>query len=1046
MKKLTVLFAFLTFLGFQVLQAQAQEISGTVTSSEDELGVPGASVYVRGTTIGTVTNLDGNYTLEVPADANTLMYSFIGMKSQEISIDGRATIDVVLEPDFFGLDEVVVSGVASGTPKKKLSVTVGRVDEKDLKEVPASSAAGALQGKLAGVKVVQANGRPGSAASIRLRGATAIRGSQAPLIIIDGVMLEGTLADINVDDIASMEVVKGAAASALYGSRAGNGVIVIATKRGKGLAQGQTIVTVRNEIGESRIAKEYPVATHHAYTLADDWASENRYTKYDGVVMYGDLPAHTNSDSIGVLVSGARNLDPDHFMDNPYGVVYDQLADFYKPGTFSTNYISVASNSEKTNFMISFENSKQQGVVFASDGYKRQNFRLNIDHQFTDKFRFSTSNLVIKSTSDEGSMDFFSLLHLLPDMNLHAKNPDGSDYRLEVDQFGTTENPLYALTNTDDYDDRNRILSSYNFQYIPVSWLTLEGQYSFEKQNNYEGFYRAKGYLTLPSYSTGGTGGSMWKRAVQQMAQTVQFTANFNKQFGDFTTKAKLSYLYEDNHYERFRTGSLIFSVTGIPRFDVLDQSEAWNDSWEYDIRAENIFGILDFDYKSKYIGSLLYRYDGASQFGADERWNPYFRVSGAYRITEDVNIPGIDELKIRAAYGTAGNRPPWNAQYETFNIEGGSPVKIQLGNSSLKPSKIKELEIATNIEFLKKFEAELIYSKTDAEDQFWPVPLPASQGYKRQWMNMGTLTSWSYEATLGASVLETNDFSWRANVTWDKNFTEISKLNVAPFTMGGTGNTGDPGSFLIEEGARFGELSGQQFIRSMDVMASQIALLSDEGETYADMTISDFALNSDGYVIAAGTEGTTLESITHLLDEDGNAKTVVMGDANADFNMTFSNNINYKGFSLYVLLDWKKGGDIYNLTNQWNYRDLVAADQDMFGKPENEKKAFDYYQSIYNVAAHSSHFVEDGTYVKIREMSLYYSVNNEFLGNILNGFIKDIRLGVVGRNLYTFTNYSGFDPEIGTTEGNSDATIAAYDEFEYPNYRTISGTIEIKF
>ena len=1045
MKKLTVLFAFLTFLGFQVIQAQAQEISGAVTSSEDELGVPGASVLVKGTTIGTVTNLDGTYTLEVPADVNILLYSFIGMKSQEISIDGRATIDVVLEPDYFGLDEVVVSGVASGTPKKKLSVTVGKVDEKDLKEVPASSAAGALQGKLAGVKVVQANGRPGGAASIRLRGATAIRGSQAPLIIIDGVMLEGTLSDINVDDIGSMEVVKGAAASALYGSRAGNGVIVISTKRGKDLAHNQTIVTVRNEFGEQRIAEKYPVATHHAYINADDWATEKRYTKYKDVVIYGDLPSHTNSDSIGVIVSGARIQDPDHYMDNPYGVVHDQLADFYKPGTFSTNYVSVASNAEKTNFMASFENSKQQGVVFAAEGYKRQNFRLNIDHRFTDKFKFSTSNLVIKSNSDQSDMDFFSLLHLVPDMNLHSKNPDGSDYRVKVDQFGTTINPLYALKNTEDYDARNRILSAYNFQYIPFSWLTLEGQYSFEKQNNYSGTYRPKGFITLSSYPNG-TDGTLWKRSIQQMAQTAQFTANFNKQFGDFTTKAKLSYLYEDNHYERFSTGSRIFSVTGIPRFDVTDQSQAYNDSWEYDIRAENIFGILDFDYKSKYIGSLLYRYDGASQFGEDERWNPYFRVSGAYRVTEDVTIPGIDELKIRAAYGTAGNRPPWNAQYETFNIEGGSPVKIQLGNSKLKPSTIKELEIATNIEFLKRFEAELIYSKTDAEDQFWPVPLPASQGYRWQWLNMGTLTSWSYEATLGASIIESKDFSWRAHMTWDKNYTKISKLDVAPFTMGARGNAGDPGSFLIEEGAIFGEITGQKFLRSMDEMAAQIALLSDAGEAYADMTINDFTLNGDGYVIQKGTEGTILEKITILRDEDGNAHNVVIGDANPDFNMTLSNNINYKGFSLYVLLDWKEGGDIYNLTNQWNYRDYVAADQDQYGKPENEKKAFDYYQSIYNVASYSSHFVEDGTYVKVRELSLYYSVNKEFLGNILNGFLKEFRLGFIGRNLHTFTNYSGMDPEIGTTEGSSDATISAWDEFNYPNYRTLSGSIQIKF
>ena len=151
-------------------------------------------------------------------------------------------------------------------------------------------------------------------------------------------------------------------------------------------------------------------------------------------------------------------------------------------------------------------------------------------------------------------------------------------------------------------------------------------------------------------------------------------------------------------------------------------------------------------------------------------------------------------------------------------------------------------------------------------------------------------------------------------------------------------------------------------------------------------------------------------------------------------------------GYAVANLLDWKEGGDIYNLTNQWNYRDYVAADQDMFGKPENEKKAFDYYQSIYNVANNSSGFVEDGTYVKIREMALYYSVNNEFLGNILNGFLKEIRLGVIGRNLYTFTNYSGMDPEIGSTENLGDVTMNAWDEFDYPNYRTISGTIEIKF
>jgi TonB-linked SusC/RagA family outer membrane protein len=1042
MKRITVLLVFLVFLALQ-LQAQEQQITGTVTSFEDGLGIPGVTIVVKGTTYGTITDLDGNYTLAAPEDAVLLSFSFVGMKTQEININGRTIIDVVLEQDVFGLDEVIVSGVASGTPAKKLSVSVGKIDETELKDVPASSAASALQGKLAGVRIVQATGNPGSSAAIRLRGATAIRGSQAPLIIVDGVMIEGTLSDVNVDDIASIEVVKGAAASALYGSRAGNGVIVIATKRGKGIAKGETVVTVRNEFGESRIANKLTVSTHHFYELADDWATENRYTKYKGVTMYGDLPSHSNTDSVGIFLAGSRFESEDHYMDNPFGVVYDQLSDFYQPGLFYTNYISVASNMEKTNFVVSFENSQQTGIVFQTNGFHRKNFRINVDHQFTDKFSFSTSNLVIKSETDYGAMDFFSLLQLQPDMNLHSKNPDGSDYRVKVDQFGTTTNPLYDLKNTEDINVTSRILSSYEFSYIPFSWLTLNGLYSFEKQDLYDQYLREKGFITLSSYPEG-TDGELWKRNRQQLAQTLQFTANFNKQFGDFITKAKISYLYEDNHWEGFSTGGYDFRVIGVPQLDAMDQALAYNDSWQGDIRAENIFAILDVDYKSKYIGSFLYRYDGASQFGEEERWHPYFRLSGAYRLTEDITIPKINELKIRAAYGTSGNRPPWDAQYETYNIEGGTPVKERLGNTKLKPSKIKELELALDMEFLEKFDFEFIYSKTDAEDQHYPVPLASIAGYKSQWQNMGTLTSTTFEASLGAEVIQTNNFHWRTNVTWDRMRMEVTKLNCPPFTMGARATPEDPGAFFIEEGAIFGEISGDEFIRSMDIMADQIELLSES--IYADKTIDDYTLNSDGYVIEKGTEGTVLEKIIILLDKDGIPVNKPIGDANPDFTMTFSNTLSFKSFSLYVLLDWKRGGDIYNLTNQWMYRDMRSKDQDQYGKPENQKKAYDYYQSQYNVASVSSHFVEDGSYVKVREVSLYYTLSRDILSNVLGGFFKEFRLGFVGRNLYTFTNYSGFDPEIGTTEGDGDSTIQAWDEFSYPNFRTISGSLQFKF
>ncbi|NOY36597.1 MAG: SusC/RagA family TonB-linked outer membrane protein [Chlorobi bacterium] len=1029
MKKLTAFFAFLVFVGLQLTQAQTQTITGTVTGSDDGSALPGVTVVVKGNIqYGTVTDFDGKYTLNAPADATVLVFSFVGMKTQDVSIDGRSEIDVVLEPDVFGLDEVVVSGVASGTPKKKLSVSVATVSEKELKEVPATSAATALQGKVAGVTVVQATGTPGSAASIRLRGATQFRGSSAPLIIVDGVQLEGTLADINVDDIATMEVVKGAAASALYGSRAGNGVIVISTKRGKGLAKNETVVTYRGEYGKSDIAHLMDVSTHHFYKLKDDWASENRYTKYAGTVIYGDSANHTNTDSIGILLAGSRQIDDDHYMDNPFGVVHNHLKEFYTGGDFYTNYISVQSNLEKTNFMISYENSEQQGVVFDAGGYNRQNFRVNIDHRFSDKFSFNTSNLIISTKTDNSNLDFFSLMQLQPDMNLNAANPDGTPYRLKVDQFGTTTNPLYPIANTDDYTYRFRLLSSYKFAYNPTPYLKFDVQYSFEKQDINRNRYQHVGYLTLGSYESGGNKGYMRKWWSNEFAQTFMATANFNKQFGDITTKAKLSYLFEQDQWKGFNTWGYDFAVRNIPDFSAIDQDKVGNASNTGEWVAENIFGILDIDYKAKYIGSFLYRYDGASQFGAEQRWHPYFRVSGAYRITEDVTIPGFDELKIRAAYGTSGSRPPWDAQYETYNLSGGNVTKNTLGNNELKPSLIKEIEVGLNAEFLKKFDFEIVYSKTDAEDQFWPVPLPASAGYKTQWQNMGTLSSKSLEATLNARLVSTSSFNWSVNLNFDRIRQWVSKLDVPPFTMGARGNSTSPGTYRIEEGGVFGMLYGERFLRSLsDLPAGEDA--------------NDYTINSDGYVIPIGTEGTRFETIVSDKDADGKPVIQNIGDANPDFHVNFTNTITVKGFTLYVLLDWKQGGDIYNLTNQWMYRDMRSADQDVYGLPANQKKAYDYYQSLYNVAAPSSHFVYDGTYVKVREASIYYTIDKQFFN-----FFKHLRIGVQGRNLFTFTNYKGFDPEIGSTEGSGDATIQAWDEFRYPNFRTVTGSIEFKF
>ena len=299
----------------------------------------------------------------------------------------------------------------------------------------------------------------------------------------------------------------------------------------------------------------------------------------------------------------------------------------------------------------------------------------------------------------------------------------------------------------------------------------------------------------------------------------------------------------------------------------------------------------------------------------------------------------------------------------------------------------------------------------------------------------MGTLSSDVFEATFGAKIINSQHFNWDLNVTFDRIRQTVTKLNVAPFTMGARGNSTSPGAYYIAEGFVFGTIFGERFLRSMDDMADQLQ------RTGSEQTIADYTINSDGYVIPAGTEGTSYEKIVVQTDDEGNALNQQIGDANPDFRFGFANTFTFYGFTLYALLDWKQGGDIYNLTNQWMFRDNIGAEMDMYGVPDYQKKTYDYYQSIYNVASPSSHFVEDGTYVKLRELSFYYSINKEFFN-----FFKSLRIGVIGRNLITWTNYSGYDPELGSSEGAGDSTVQAWDDFQYPNYRTFSGSIELKF
>ena len=1021
---LTLLLALVVQLSF----AQTETISGNVS---DETGpLPGVSIVIKGTTVGTETDFDGNYSIEANA-GDVLQFSFVGMATQEITVGDSNTINVSLEPDNV-LDEIIVSGVAGATSRKNLSITVASVSAEEIQKVPAGSAASALQGKVAGVTVTNF-GRPGQGATILLRGAANFYGSQAPLVIMDGIFIEGGLADINVDDIASFEIVKGASASSLYGSRAGNGVIVITSKRGK---VGKTQITIRSEIGYSEINNFIKTNQSHGYELASDWESfKGQYTKYEGVT-YGPNYQSVYAASGDNAVLGSRIESADGYSDNPYGV-YNNFQDiFFKKGVNKTNFASISSGTDKSRIYFSSENYESEGVLAETDGYARNSIRFNADYDFNNWLKFSASNsfMKINDNSPGGGNDIYrSVARLAPDANVLVDNPDGQPYYLKADPWESEiNNPLYLLYTRDAKAKQQRFLGGYKLNFKFSENLNADMEYSFENNN-----YRYTLHNKYETYQTSGddigfgySKGSLYKTSSHELSQKAQVTLNYTQLFGELDVKAKVSYLLEDTSYEQFNASGQNYLYSGLPTLDNFKNTDVTAASHQTTERANNIFAIAGFVYKDRYILDGLYRRDGSSLFGENNRWNNYYRLSAAYRITQDIDIPGVQELKINIARGTSGQRPGFSWQYEQTGISGGSLSTNRIkGNPDLRPSLTTENEIGLNASFLDRFTLEFVYSNQISSDQFMIVNLfaPANAGKNRQWKNVGDLESDTFELTLKSTILDKSDLKWNVGITFTKSDSEITKLNAPEQQVGPSG------LFLLREGTEFGSMFGRKFVTDLATM---------EGQLPGGASIADYVVNRDGVVVRADAIGTTGEAGIIEIDEEGIAVFEKIGNQNADFRVGMTSNFSYKNFDFYMLWDWKKGGDIYNRNGQWTTISESNAMVDQAGKADSEKKTRVYYGSLYDVNQNNAFWVEDGSYVKLKETSISYTLNSD---NLANTFFEEIKFSLIGRNLLTFTDYKGWDPEILRYDSGTQQYFSV-DYGVYPNQTSYSLSVQLKF
>jgi TonB-linked SusC/RagA family outer membrane protein len=1000
--------------------AQSATISGTVTKVTGQ-PVPGANVFIRELNIGATSNDSGRYVIRVDSSRVksqrvTLTARFIGFvpHARPITLTpGPQTQNLTLPDDPFRLEEVVVTGVSQATSSRNLAFSVAKVDEMQIKQVPAQSPVAALAGKIAGVRVSMATGNPGGNPAIRIRGSTNLDvGGSTPMIIVDGVITQNNLSDIDGNDIESIEVLKGAAAASFYGSAAANGVINITTKRGKNLVENNLAVTARTEYGQSDLPHMIPLNHSHFYTV--DAAGNPTYTpKADKIA---DVPYPTTG-------PGRWRNQLDTWMTN---------------GQFYSTNVQVGMRRGNTNWNGSFTNDHTQGTLPLTSGDFRQNARVNIDQGLTSKADMSASVTYGVQNNDydpNGSQGIFALLQAPPNVDLqHPSSTDPVDYFAQLpNDFSSRGNPLYGLANDQFNQRRERILGSFAVRYRPWEWLHLEGSYGTDRLNQQQRDYQFRGY-----YNTDGTPtkGSIDDRNWANIASNQQISATSSHLwFNNLLATTRVAGLYEATRNQFDRAGGSNLTISDVPALDAIDPVQNYTTSSLEETKTTDYMASQSLDFKDRYLFDVLYRRDGSSLFGADNRWADFYRVSGAYRINEDLHIPGFQELKLRAARGTAGLRPRFEAQYETYSLSGGQFSKQNLGNADLRPAIQTEDEYGINAAFLDRFDLELVYASRITKGAFLDVPLSSAQsgGFLNQWQNAADVSAKTGELSLNTRVYEGRNFGYNFVLTGDKTTQRIDRMATAPFRV----NAGGQGQnvFYYKPGEVLGIIYGTRWVRSFDELKQMTA--------YANANPADYVVNSAGFLVPVKQRGTTGEMPIKFVDATGNNQFTI-GNVNPDFSFGWANNVRFHNFNVYALFDGQKGGQVYNFNKQWMFQDYRAADEDQSGKPQDQKIAVTFYSAgLYNGLEANDYFVEDASYLKLREFSVGYTLDQSLLNRVgLGHYAKGVKLALIGRNLYTWTHYSGFDPDV-TSGGDFNFRIEG---FRPPQFRTLTGQVEFTF
>jgi TonB-linked SusC/RagA family outer membrane protein len=953
------------FSGTNFPQEQKQ-IKGKVTNEKGDPLV-GATVQVKGSNVAVLTKEDGSFSIEVPKNSTKLVVSYVGMESQEVTIE-NTTLTIILKEIGQKLDEVVVMGYTT-QKSNKISGSVAVVKAAQLRDVTEGDVGKMLQGKVSGVFVGSSSGQPGSAPVIRIRGNGTVTAGSDPLYVVDGVI--GGIP--NPSDVESMTILKDAASTTLYGSRAANGVIVVTTKRGKA---GKTLFDFRTSSGSGHL-------DNGNFKLMNSTQLYDTYAR--ALAGAGNNPAE-----IEALLPASRKDVNTNWQDVAY-----------QDGINTSYELNISGGNEKTRFYIGSNYYKEDGIVVGT-GIDRYSFRLNLDHNISDKFKLS-ANIASTITKSNNSPDgaLYESYTNLPWDKAFDKNGNPIDPNTADEWFGR---------------DYTNFAFERQYNYNRSRDMGLEGlfkaEYSFTESLSFSSTNRAEfwngfneNYNDVRSTSGSYSNGYLYNYNGSSRSYLTSNLLKYNKTFGEHQVQVLLGHEYQlnqDQYSDSDKSGFL-------PGLDVLSAgATVINASGN---RNENKFlsGFMqaNYNYSDKYYLTTSFRRDGSSRFGSNNQYANFYAVGGSWIVSKESfmeSIPAISNLKLRSSYGTTGNadikKPDGSLNYyggiDYYSVNSsynGAPgaVLYQIGNKDLTWEKSATLDIGLDVSVLKdRITLTTDFYDKKTKDLLFNVPQPANVGVGSITQNVGSVKNVGFEFGLNTKNL-IGDFKWSTdfNIAFNKN--EITEL--------------------------YNNLS---FIDVPSFGAQRLIVGQDMHTWFTRKWVGVDPANGDPLWEVQTKNAQTGQMDISTTNVYKNATLIALGKATPDFFGGMRNTFSYKGFELNTLLNFVYGNEIYN-----NSRALFDSDgayntynmmqlQDGWSRWEKPGDIATHPKLVSggnkNSQRGSSRFIEDGSFLRLRNVTFSYNIPTSQLERI---HLRSARISISGDNLYTWTKFSGIDPEV---------------------------------